>query len=312
MSERPVLPPRLKRGGVIGLFCPAGPVRDGLRLREGIRLIEDFGFAVRVRGPAEPGEGYLADSDGERAANLHALWRDEEVQAIVAIRGGYGCLRMVELLDWELFRRQPKFLVGFSDVTVLLNTLLHRSNLVSIHGPMATTLSRSDEHSLASLFGLLTGEFEERIKPKNVEVLRGGVGRGRLVGGNLATLTHLLATPWDTGWEGCILFLEDTNEPLYRIDRMLTQLALAGRLERLTGLVLGDFSAGDSDRSASLRLQEAVWSRVMELAGPGYPVWAQFPVGHRENNRALPVGMEATMDSAGGIVHLLPDSVFRV
>jgi muramoyltetrapeptide carboxypeptidase len=312
MSERPVLPPRLKRGGVIGLFCPAGPVRDGLRLREGIRLIEDFGFAVRVRGPAEPGEGYLADSDAERAANLHALWRDEEVQAIVAIRGGYGCLRMVELLDWELFRRQPKFLVGFSDVTVLLNTLLHRSNLVSIHGPMATTLSRSDEHSLASLFALLTGEFEERIKPKNLEVVRGGTGKGRLVGGNLATLTHLLATPWDSRWEGCILLLEDTNEPLYRIDRMLTQLALAGRLERLAGLVLGDFAPGGSDRLASLRLQEAVWSRVMELAGPGYPVWAQFPVGHRENNGALPIGMEAVMDSARGTLRLLPDSVLRL
>lgn len=312
MSERPVLPPRLKRGGTIGLFCPAGPVRDVQRLRAGIRLIEDFGFAVKVRGPAEPGESYLADSDAGRAAHLHALWRDEEVQAILAIRGGYGCLRMVELLDWELFRRQPKFLAGFSDVTIVLNTLLHRSGLVSIHGPMATTLSRSDERSLASLFALLTGEFEERIKPKNLEVVRGGTGRGRLVGGNLATLTHLLATPWDSKWEGCILLLEDTNEPLYRLDRMLTQLALAGRLERLAGLVLGDFAPGGDDRLASQRLQEAVWSRVMELAGPGYPVWAQFPAGHRENNGALPIGMEAAMDSAGGTLHLLPDSVLRV
>ena len=310
MIERPVLPPRLRRGDTIGLFCPAGPVRDVQRLRAGIKLIEDLGFMVKLRGPVEPQEGYLADTDSQRAEHLHGLWRDDEVKAILAIRGGFGCLRMVEQLDWELFRRHPKFLAGFSDVTVLLNTLLYRAGLVTIHGPVATTLARSNEQSLVSFFDLLTGEFEERIKPKNLEILRGGTGRGRLVGGNLSTLVHLLATPYDNTWEGCILLLEDTNESLYRIDRMLTQLALAGRLQRLAGLVLGDFDPGD-DRLANLRLQEAVWSRVMELAGPGYPVWAQFPAGHRENNLALPIGMEAVMESDTGTLRLLPESVAR-
>jgi len=310
MLERPVLPPRLKRGETIGLFCPAGPVRDVQRLRAGVQLIEDLGFTVKVRGPAEPREGYLADSDGWRAEHLHALWNDEEVRAILAIRGGFGCLRMIGQLDWELFRRQPKFLAGFSDVTVLLNNLVDRAGLVAIHGPMATTLSRSDEPSLASLFGLLTGDFEERLQPKGMEILRGGTGRGRLVGGNLTTLVHLLATPWDSSWDGCILVLEDTNEPLYRLDRMLTQLALAGRLQRLSGLLLGDFDAGD-DGLTNLRIQEAAWSRVLELAAPGYPVWARFPSGHRERNLALPIGMEAIMESGTGTLRLLPESVFR-
>jgi muramoyltetrapeptide carboxypeptidase len=311
MSDLPILPPRLKRGDTIGLFCPAGPVRDVQRLRAGIKLIEDMGFAVKVRGPVEPREGYLADSDERRAEHLHALWSDEEVKAILAVRGGYGCLRMVEQLDWELFRRQPKFLAGFSDVTVLLNNLVVRSGLVAIHGPMAATLARSDERSLVSLFALLTGEVEERITPKSLEVLRGGTGGGRLVGGNLTSLVHLLATPWDCTWERCILVLEDTNEPLYRLDRMLTQLALAGRLERLAGLVLGDFDPGGNDRLAGMRLQEAVWSRVMELAGSGFPVWGHFPAGHRENNLALPIGMEAVMESDTGTLRLLPDSVLR-
>jgi muramoyltetrapeptide carboxypeptidase len=130
-----------------------------------------------------------------------------------------------------------------------------------------------------------------------------------LIGGNLTTLVHLLGTPWDRDWDGCLLLLEDTNEPMYRLDRMLTQLALAGRLERLAGLLLGTFDAGSNDQVATLRLQEEVWARVMELAGPGYPIWAAFPSGHQEKNLTLPIGMEAIMESASGTLRLLPDSV---
>ena len=195
MPERPVLPPRLKRGDTIGLVCPAGPVRDVARLQAGIRLIVDQGFAVKLCGPVEPCEGYLADTDEQRAAHLHRLWADEEVRAILAIRGGFGCLRLAGLLDWELFTPTPKWLIGFRDGTLLLNTLFHRCGLVSVHGPVATSLARSDEQSLVSLFTLLTGTLEERIRPRGLEVLRGGTGRGPLVGGNLTTLVHLLGTP---------------------------------------------------------------------------------------------------------------------
>lgn len=307
MPERPVLPPRLKRGDTIGLVCPAGPVRDVARLQAGIRLIVDQGFAVKLSGPVEPREGYLADTDEQRAAHLHRLWADEEVRAILAVRGGYGCLRLAGLLDWELLARTPKWLIGFSDVTLLLNTLFHRCGLVSVHGPVATSLAKSDARSQASLFTLLTGTVEERIRPRGVEVLRGGTGRGVLVGGNLTTLVHLLGTPWDHSWDGCLLLLEDTNEPLYRLDRMLTQLALAGRFERLAGLILGDFDLAGTDSLAGLRLREAVWARVLELVGPGFPVWAEFPSGHRTANLALPMGMEAVMDE--GVLRFLPGSV---
>ena len=228
---------------------------------------------------------------------------------MLAIRGGFGCLRLMELLDMDLFKDHPKFLIGFSDVTVLLNGLLQQAGLVSLHGPVATSLARSDEASVASLFTLLTGNFSERIRPKGMEILRPGTGRGQLIGGNLTTLVHLLATPWDRDWDGCLLLLEDTNEPMYRLDRMLTQLALAGRLERLAGLLLGTFDAGSNDQVATLRLQEEVWARVMELAGPGYPIWAAFPSGHQEKNLTLPIGMEAIMESASGTLRLLPDSV---
>lgn len=308
MDNKPFLPPPLKQGDTIGIFCPAGPARDEQRLRGGIELIRTMGFAVRVSGPTGPvPEGYLADSDKHRAAHLERLWHDEEVKAILAVRGGFGCLRLLDRLDWSVFQRCPKFLAGFSDVTVLLNTLLHRAELVSIHSPVVTSLVRSDKASAVSLFSLLTGGIPETIQPRGLEILRGGLGTGRLVGGNLTSLVHLLATPWDHTWDECILLLEDTNEPLYRLDRMLTQLALAGRLQRLAGLLLGTFDSG-SDRSNNHRLQEGLWHRVMELAGPDYPIWAAFPVGHREHNIALPIGMEAVMDSAAGALVFSPDS----
>lgn len=307
MHKRPILPPRLKRGDTIGLVCPAGPVRDVEQLQAGIRLIVEQGFKVKLSGPAEPCEGYLADTDEQRAAHLHRLWADEEVRAILAIRGGFGCLRLADLLDWDLFARQPKWLVGFSDVTILLNSLYHRSALVAVHGPMGSSLARSDEQSMISLFALLTGRMEERIRPRGLEVLRSGTGQGPLVGGNLTTLVHLLGTPWDNRWDGCILVLEDTNEPLYRLDRMLTQLAQAGRFEQLAGLVLGDFDLDGGNGVADLRLREAVWARVLELLPPGFPVWADFPCGHRTANLALPIGMEAVMEE--GTLRFLPGSV---
>ncbi len=308
MPEIPILPPWLRRGDTIGLVCPAGPVRDVARLRSGIKVMEEMGFKVQLCGPAHPLDGYLAASDEERAANLHKLWNDEQVKAIVAMRGGFGCLRLVERLDWELFARHPKWLVGFSDVTILLNGLLTRSNLVSIHGPVASSLAASDAPSQESLFALLTGRFEERIKLKGMEVLRGGDGQGQLLGGNLTTLAHLLATPWDLQWEGAIVMIEDTNEPLYRLDRMLTQLAISGKLQRLSGLMLGTFDLGE-ETTANLRLQEALWVRVLELVGPTFPVWGNVPIGHRQRNLALPVGMEVLMDSSAGILHLVPGSV---
>jgi muramoyltetrapeptide carboxypeptidase len=313
MSDRPILPPWLKRGDTIGLLCPAGPVREVEYLQAGIRLITDMGFKVKVRGPVEAREGYLVDTDAQRADNLHTLWSDEEVKAVLAIRGGFGCLRLIDSLDMDLFRRHPKGLVGFSDVTVLLNVFLQQTGMVSLHGPVAASLARSDEQSVDSFFSLLTGDYSERIKPRGLEMLRSsGTGRGRLIGGNLTSLVHLLGTPWDSNWDDCILLLEDTNEPMYRLDRMLTQLALAGRLERLAGLLLGTFDTGNDDQQATLRLQEAVWGRVMELVGPEYPVWAAFPVGHQEKNLTLPIGMEAVMESGTGTLKLLPESVDSV
>ncbi len=314
-NKEVLLPPLLRRGETIGIFCPAGAVRGErgqAAMRAGIELIRAQGFLVKAQGAVVSEHAYLADTDAARAENFKALWFDEEVRAILAIRGGYGCLRLLERLDLAEMARRPKLLAGFSDLTVLLNPLAFQAGLLAIHGPVLCSLSRGGEESAASLFSALCGAFPEAIKAQGLEVLRGGCGRGRLAGGNLSCLCHMIGTPWGTSWEGCILLLEDTNEALYRVDRMLTQLKLAGRLDRLAGLILGAFDLGQGDRNADLRLQEAVWERAMELVPGTCPVWAAFPSGHGGRNLALPLGMEATMDSASGRLLLHPGSVRRV
>ena len=309
MAEHLRLPPPLRRGDTIGIFCPAGPPKNMTLLKQGLALLTEAGFQVREQGKITVSEDdYLADSDSARAEALHRLWADDEVKAVMAVRGGYGCLRLAPLLDMPLLQRHCKWLIGFSDLTLLLNHLHWQAGHVCLHGPMVSTLARCRKEDLHQLFCFLTGSFEENLRLSGLEILRGGSGQGRLVGGNLATLVHSIGTPWDNTWNGCMLLLEDTGEYLYRLDRMLTQLHQAGRFDRLAGLILGDFDSGAGNSTADLRLQEQVWQRVLELMPPGFPIWANFPAGHAGRNTPLPLGMEARMDSSSARLSLLTQS----
>ncbi len=260
--------------------------------------------AMQVRDDA-----YLADTDAARAAALHRLWINEEVRAVMAVRGGYGCLRLAPQLNMTLMESQCKWLIGFSDLTLLLNILHGKTGQLALHGPMVASLSLCRRKDQEQLFAMLAGSFAEDLPIPGLEILRGGSGQGRLVGGNLATLVHGTGTPWDSSWDGCILVLEDTGEVMYRLDRMLTQLQQAGRFDRLAGLLLGDFDTGSGNETADLRLQEQVWQRVLELMPPGFPIWANLPVGHRGRNMPLPLGMQVTMDSSRGRLGFLADGL---
>lgn len=296
--------PPLRRGDCIGLFAPAGPVRDQSRVESGIHVLGEMGFRTKLLRSSESGTDYLAGDDQARAEELQALWQDSEVKALMALRGGFGCLRLMAHLDFGLFRQRPLHLIGFSDVTVLLNAISQQADLVTIHGPVVTTLAATDRDSLQGLAELLAGELHEYVLPRRTEVLRPGRGAGILRGGNLATLVHLLATPWDIPWDGTLLFLEDTGEPMYKIDRMLTQLFCAGRLRNLAGLVLGTFDHRESPDQAAL--QEQIWNRVLELTnGMEYPIVGGFPAGHLARNFPLPIGAAATLDTGSGRL-LLP------
>lgn len=298
-DNQSIAPPALRPGDTIGIFAPAGPVRDRHRLEAGMRLLRDHGFLLKSVRPWQTSEDYLAAPDESRIKEFHALWADETVKALMAVRGGYGCLRIIGRLDMKLLRSQPKMLIGFSDLTVMLNTIYRQTGLITIHGPMLSTLSNSDKESVRSLLAVMSGQRPLYKVSKYVEVLRGGMAQGIVMGGNLATLAHLLGTPWEVDDDKIILVLEDTGEHMYRLDRLLTQLHHAGKLKKIAGLILGLFDPGHDNQLATIRLNEQVWQRVLELTtDTNFPIWGSFPFGHQTQNHALPIGMEAIMDSA--------------
>ncbi len=299
-----LLPHPIKKGDAIGLILPAGPIQNEDNFISGIRLIKELGFKVKFsHEKRNNAEGYLAGNDQDRAQDLNELWADPEVKALQAVRGGYGSLRMVDYINLEIIRQNPKILIGFSDVTVLLNSIWKNTGLITFHGPVVTTLNLCDQEFIQVYFDTLTGHFPNNVKPDQLEILKPGMAHGRLLGGNLATIASLLATPHEIIWADTILFIEDTCETPYRVDRILTQLMLAQRLNGLKGLILGTFTTDSNDKCLN-DYSEPIWNRVLALlADYNIPVWANFPVGHANRNHVLPLGIEVEMDSDNGILN---------
>jgi muramoyltetrapeptide carboxypeptidase len=299
-AKQIIIPPRLQPGDTIGLVTPAGPVHDQDKVRAGTNILEEADFLVKLPVDLEK-EEYLAGSDEARARQLTEVWNDPEIKGILAMRGGYGAMRLLPYLDPAGFAKNPKILAGFSDITILLNEIQRRTGLVTYHTPVLTTLARSDAASRRSFLEMLTGPAKA-IAPPDLQILTGGSATGHLIGGNLASLSHLLGTPYEPIWRNGILFIEDVGEAPYQIDRMLTQLQASGRLGQLSGLILGTFSEGDEHEK---EWSELIWARAQELTGGQIPLWGNFPVGHGQRNLTMPVGMTAIMDSEKRVLEFL-------
>jgi muramoyltetrapeptide carboxypeptidase len=302
IKNKTVIPPRLVSGDTIALISPAGPLKDQEAAATGMAILENAGFLVKL--PEElASEGYLAGSDQDRARQFTEACLDPEVKALLAMRGGYGSMRLLPLLDFAQLSKTPKILAGFSDITVLLNVIQRRTGIVTYHTPVLTTLARSNEDSQRSFLKALSGPATN-IQDNTIEILTGGRAIGRLLGGNLTTIAHLLGTPYELELDSAILFIEDVGEEAYKIDRMLTQLSAAGHLQKLAGLIIGTFtdSNGCEDDRAEL-----VWARALALTGGEIPLWGGFPVGHGARNMTLPLGLEAVMDPARKTLELLSD-----
>ena len=306
----PCLPQPLQPGDTIGLFSPAGPVRNIKKLQRGMDILRAMGFRLKLTNDIIPQTNpdiYLSAPDNERAAQLHSLWNDREVCGLMAVRGGFGCLRILGMIDFLLMTETPKMLIGFSDISGLLMATLTRANLISLHGPMVTSLGLSDDASIQSLYDNITGNwqtYQTNQKTEKETILRSGIGHGKLLPGNLTTLVHLIGTPWEPVWENSILIVEDTGDPLYKLDRLFTHLYSGGKLKKLSGLILGSFDNGNNGAGISY---EKLKQRVVELTRPySYPVWADFPIGHLSKNLTLPMGMLATMDSPEHTLHIHP------
>ncbi len=307
MNNLNQIPKSLQPGDCIGIIAPAGQITETDRLEKGVGILREMGFEVKLPRSLWPGTGYLADTDKNRALEFHKMWADEEIDALLGLRGGFGCLRLLPFLDFTELKKHQKALIGFSDLSIL-HAILHQKNgLLSFHGPMLTTLASSDRESLERFYASITGKWNKAIDCRAVEVIRGGDPvNGLLVGGNLSSLLSILSTPVHPDFTGTILFLEDVGEPLYRLDRMLTQLALCNILQNVSGIILGDFSPSQEiERLESIRFHEEIWTRVLELtANTNIPVWGNFPIGHGSSNLTLPHGAFAIMDSHQAILSL--------
>lgn len=285
----------------MGVACLSGAV-DSAALTKGLGALQDLGFDAVCAANLESEAGMFAGSDGERLSGFHELLEDEEIGAVFFARGGHGLVRVLDQIDWDLLVRRPRWFVGYSDLTPLLMELVQRCGWQALHGPMvAVELAdgiRSDEAD--SLLRALGGEAPSRLDLTGVDGSWGGV-QGPLVGGCLSMIASTLGTRWTVSTEGTVLFLEDVSEPLYRIDRMLQQLRLAGVLDGVKGIVLGSFQPPEGSR---FEVEDLVQS-VREAAGVNVPLAWGCACGHGRPNLTLPLGAVATV--AGGILRF-PDA----
>ena len=302
MKNKSIIPPPLKTGSIIGIIAPSGNLSCRNSFEKGIRILHELGFRTRFPRSLWPGADYLSDTDTNRLRELRALWNDSEIDGIMAARGGYGCLRIVGSLSGDDFRSSPKRFIGFSDITLLHHTLNCDHGLVTLHGPVVTSLDRLSRKSLLHFRETLLHPIENWSFKSDVEILKGsGTGRGIATGGNLSTIVSTLGTAQQPVWKNKIVFLEDTGESRYRVDRMLTQLKLSGLLDDPAAIVLGDFSHGlGLDEIGTMRHHEFIWNRVLELTAKSTAVWANFPMGHADNNMTIPFGLEMIFDNSRG------------
>lgn len=287
-------PPRLQPGDLIGVVSPASAVQAD-KLRRGCQALEALGFSVRVGMHALDRHRFLAGTDAERAQELSQMFCDPTVRAIFCSRAGYGSGRLLPLLDLPSLSQQPKIFLGYSDVTLLLNAFVQRAGLVCFHGPLvaselAGTLS---SRSRAHLFRLLTeGRGEGSIAFPTV--VQSGTAEGRLLGGCLSVLVATLGTPFAIETTGCVLFIEDVDERPYRVDRMLTQLKQAGKLDRLAGVIFGEMVGCWEDEHSPALLLDVIQECFADYT---YPVGFGLPAGHGGENLALPLGTRVRLDT---------------
>jgi len=292
-----VIYPRLREGDTVILFSPAGPVEDDGRLERAQTTLERIGLNVRVAKHAMARRGYLAGSDDERLADLNDALRDPAVRGLFALRGGYGTMHLLPHVDYDALKRDPKVVMGYSDLTALLNTLTSRTGVVTFHGPVAS----SGVWSKRVIGWLLDAVFEggtigELHAPASYAIAD-GTASGRLACGNLSLIAALVGTPYAIDFSGAIVLIEDVNEAPYRIDRMLTQLHLAGALKSARGIVIGecrDCDVDEDDTYGDVKLRDVL---VERLANLGVPVLADIEAGHIEEQWTLPIGATVSVDA---------------
>lgn len=317
-SRSPLLKPsRIHPGDIVGLINPAGATYQS----DDITMVQETIAALGLRN--KRGEhvldryGYLAGMDADRAHDVNAMFADSSVRMILAVRGGWGCNRILPLLDYDVIRKNPKVIIGYSDITSLLIAIYAKCGLVTFHGPVGTSTWNqfSSEYFKRILFSgealtmgnpKVTGDNLVQTKDR-VLTITSGVARGRLIGGNLSVLSAMVGSQYLPEWKDVILFLEDDGEQIYRVDRMLTQLELAGILNQISGFIFGKCTNCESGEGyGSLTLEDVLNEHIRPL---GIPAWYGAMIGHIENKFTIPIGVEVEIDAGQGTIHMLESAV---
>jgi muramoyltetrapeptide carboxypeptidase len=285
------IPPYLKKGDAIAITCPAGYMAAE-KAQTCITVLQQWGFRVIV-GKTLGGSSanYFSATDEDRRNELQAMLDDKTINAILCGRGGYGVGRIIDELDFTKFKKKPKWLIGFSDVTVLHSHIYTNLKIATLHAPMAAAFNDDGfkNEFVQSLQKALAGKKAKYTCAPHA-FNKTGTASGELVGGNLSLLAHLTGTPSDINTKNKILFIEDIGEQIYNIDRMLYQLKRSGKLNKLAGLVIGGFTdMKDTDRPFGKTVQEVIQQIIEEY---NYPVCFNFPVSHQKENYALKVGVK--------------------
>ncbi|KAI2672576.1 LD-carboxypeptidase [Pseudomonas sp. TNT3] len=300
--------PALPAQGLIGVIAPAGPAR--LDTDKATTWMRARGYSLRVFAGVYETDGYLAGTDDVRLNDLHAAFADSEVDAIICLRGGYGTPRLLDRIDFELLRNNAKPFIGYSDITALHLAISRYAGFVTFHGPLlnADLLGDKQKPTESSFFNMLRGQVKAGSVLAHpvaypLTTIEPGIAHGRLLGGNLSMIAATMGTPYEIDAEGVILFIEDINEPLYRIDRLLTHLRLAGTLGKLRGVLVGDVAGVDADALARLLKQTFEPLRIPVLAG-----WRS---GHCDPNLTLPMGALVRLDAGSKELVLEQDVVVK-
>lgn len=299
----PILPQKLKKGDTIGIISPAGAVKDEKSWDFAKKYFENKGYKVKIAFHADNKNSYLAGKDADRLSDLINFFKDDEIKAIICSRGGYGTFRLLEKIDWEIIKNNPKIFVGYSDITALLNNFVEKSGIVAFHGPLALSdfgVEEINKYTEENFQKIIEGKAEIPYKFENklnYECIIAGKTQGELLGGNLTILCGLLGTPYFPELQGKILLLEDIGEPLYKIDRMLMQLKLAGIFEKVSGILFAEFTSIIEAETAGVNKLTPV-DIIKELTkGLNIPIGYGFNASHGKQKATLPLGVKYSFDS---------------
>lgn len=296
---------KLNYGDTIGIVSPSSPEKPEA-IKRGIDFLIKLGFKVKTGKHIYDKRGYLAGEDKDRAADIMDMFLDKDVDMILCMRGGYGSMRTLAYIDFDIIKNNPKIFVGFSDITAYLNSFFNKTGLITFHGPMASS-NLGDEYTLKSFLDTLMKENEKyTIKnPPEIDIKCeiSGETSGKIVGGNLSLINATIGTPYEVNFKNNILFIEDVHEEPYAIDRMLTHLILCGKLQECSGFILGQFkNCSLPHYERSLTLEEVIEDRILSL---NKPTISNFMSGHDYPKLTLPIGASANLNADNKTIEIL-------